>query len=456
MVKRQRKLPINRLLHKYGVVGSRNKKLEEVQQKVLENSLNRQFLAQQQNYLKELESKQKAEIREIKRKAKKDLENIRNNVNIQLEAAKILPPEDSVTIVYPTGQREVASKKLVQDTLSDAAEVKRLKEEIKELKGEEQKRAQKELDTLEEAARLREKAQKDLEADRYFYNTAVLERISGTEYYLKKLVKFLGADINKIKSFSDIKANYGDTPEYKALIRAAETTALPPEKKQDSAEAQQKRFEGLIKKAKQLKKGGGEGPGLYSDQIEKYMQPLQKLGWLGVYMSDQIRDISPKEIQKRGALILNSQPEFDGKGNENPGQHWCALFWDLRHENEGDYTMHFNKSPHAQTVFFYNPFGIQASDGMLKDIRVFVDKIIKKYDIDYQVMFQYNDCKHQDLRSYQCGYFCMAWVLDMMHGFNPHKACCNHEYGTREAEKDVKKFEKDFDAGRIPKSQILG
>lgn len=213
----------------------------------------------------------------------------------------------------------------------------------------------------------------------------------------------------------------------------------------------------LLNILKNAKSGKGAGPNddqphshlLYDEQIADYMQPLEKLGFLGVYMSDEIRVIPPRELQKRGSLIMNVQPSHDAAGHENPGEHWVSLYWDLRHENEGNYKLHWEQHPHNQGVFYYDPFGRAPSDQMLKDIKVLLDKIIHRFDIDYQIEFQHNVCKHQDLRSFECGYFAMAWLVDMYNDFNPAEYCCHEgkKESVRDYEHHIKQFEKDLHAG---------
>lgn len=194
---------------------------------------------------------------------------------------------------------------------------------------------------------------------------------------------------------------------------------------------------------------------LYDDEIADYMRPLEKLGFIGVFMSDEIRGVPSNQLQKRGSLIMNVQPSQDSQGHQNPGEHWVSLFWDLRHKNEGNYTLHWEEHPHNQGVFYYDPFGRAPSDQMLKDIKVFLDKIIKKFDIDYQIEFQHNTCKNQDLRSFECGYFAMAWLIDMYNGFDPNIHCCRYHQDetTRADEHKIKEFQEKIKHG-VPVNKI--
>jgi len=194
---------------------------------------------------------------------------------------------------------------------------------------------------------------------------------------------------------------------------------------------------------------------LYNDQIDEFMQPLEKYGFIGTYMADDLAAIPSKLLQKRGSLIMNNEPNRDPKtGKPNPGQHWLALYWDLRHKNDGHYTLTFKPGPHNQNIFYYDSFGRKPSDGIMEQIKQFMDKIRKKFDIKYEILFDYNKCKEQDMRSSECGWFAMQWLTKMyMHDHEPAFDCLTSD--TKEAENDVKEFKEEVrESGEVPVAHI--
>ena len=185
---------------------------------------------------------------------------------------------------------------------------------------------------------------------------------------------------------------------------------------------------------------------LFNDEIEQYMKPLEKYGFIGVYMADDLAKIPSQYLQKRGSLIFNNEPDKDPKtGKPSPGQHWLALYWDLRHKNEGDWTLHFEKGAHNQGIYYYDSFGRPPSGNGRVQIKDLMDKIRKKFGIKYETDFDWSDCKEQDMRSQECGWFAMRWLVDKY--LERHHDFCSD----RESEHEVKEFRKDvLEKGKVP------
>lgn len=153
---------------------------------------------------------------------------------------------------------------------------------------------------------------------------------------------------------------------------------------------------------------------LYDSDIRVYMEPLRKYGFLDVYMADEIKNIPIEHLQKRGSLIMNIDPNLDPTtGEENPGTHWVSIFYDLTHKNHGSYEVHWEENPNNQGLFYYDSFGRPPSDQTLKDTMVLMNKIREKFEIDYETYFRYSNHQQQDIKSQECGYFAMLFLINM-------------------------------------------
>lgn len=155
--------------------------------------------------------------------------------------------------------------------------------------------------------------------------------------------------------------------------------------------------------------------GLYDKEIEEMMAPLDKYGFMGVYMADEIANIDKKRLQKLGSLIMNDEPAIDPKsGKPNPGQHWLGLFYDVSHPLGGGYNLYFEKNQHAQSCYYYDSFGRQPSEEMRKKIDDLIEKVKDKFDLkDSIIDFDWNNKREQPDSSMNCGYFSMLWIVKM-------------------------------------------
>ena len=102
-----------------------------------------------------------------------------------------------------------------------------------------------------------------------------------------------------------------------------------------------------------------------------------KINLIDVVMKDEL----PKRV-KNGNYIINLQSSKDEDGREQYGTHWTSLV------------------VKGKQAFFFDPFGAYPS----KEIQ---DYIKKKQGC----RFAFNNKIIQDLKSENCGYFCMSLLL---------------------------------------------
>lgn len=466
---------------------------DEVKNKILSADLNRTFQEEQRRYLKEQEMRQKAELEELKRRTIIDLEGLRQEHQTVLQSANIYPPDEFVMITDPKGTKmlmtdQQKNKYLTRESEDvaalqaniDAIEVSRL-EAIKELAKLRNTGRPEDRDEIESL-------NQDLKGYTEQSNAAINKKLAieevnqaqnidllrtlvdqpGSTEYKSRLAQALNIgnklDIGKLTFDQIIDQTRRLSPAHDKLVDEIEKRAasLRPQQKSKIGKpsAQDSRFNNIVIGKK--KSGAGLNKGhdgstvhshiLYNDQIDEYLRPiLGKLGFIGVFMADEFLPspmLQPNTVQIRGSFIMNIQPEIDPKtGKHNPGEHWTAIYWDLRHKHEGDYRVFFEHPKTYQGLYYYDPFGREPSDAVLRNLKILMDRIKKKYRINYEIFFSYNECQQQDLRSFECGFFSMHWLIEMYNGFDPQANCCPHAGKTthtavRPAEKEIKEFEK--------------
>lgn len=149
--------------------------------------------------------------------------------------------------------------------------------------------------------------------------------------------------------------------------------------------------------------------GLYSDQIAEMMKPYKKSGFLGVIASDEIQHLIEPSMQfDRFGWVMNTDP------SDKPGEHWVAVFVDLRNEREIDYYDSFAEDPPAN-------FSTQ------------IKELIDSHDPPYYLKYKINRIKQQAENSTLCGFHAMRFLIDRFHG-KPFKECTGYS--------EVKKSEK--------------
>lgn len=138
--------------------------------------------------------------------------------------------------------------------------------------------------------------------------------------------------------------------------------------------------QGLGKLVSAINRNGEEGRGLYDYEIEEIMKGIPN--WIGVYPSDKVMDIIPKENMN---LIANLD-----KSNE-PGSHWVAIRFD-------------NKSKSCE---YYDSFGRDAPSNIDRAIKQHIDQL----DLPNMWKYKINRVKTQDEDSKLCGYHSCLFLL---------------------------------------------
>ena len=149
------------------------------------------------------------------------------------------------------------------------------------------------------------------------------------------------------------------------------------------------------------------------------MAKYRKLGWKGVYSIDQLDQIP---VSKKMAFILNLDPSY------KPGSHWVAVYIDAQHDKE---------------INYYDSFGDEPPKRLLKDIKVIVDKL----NPNVYLKFKVNKVKHQSVKSSNCGFFAMKFIIERLSG-EPFKNCSGFSDAIR-GERNIEKFKKKLGFGYI-------
>jgi len=190
---------------------------------------------------------------------------------------------------------------------------------------------------------------------------------------------------------------------------------------------------------------------LYDTEIDAYMQPMYKYGFIGTYMADELSKIPNNVLAPMGAVILNTDP------SSKQGTHWVSLMWDLRNKLRGGYTVHWEPNPSNETVYYYDSFGREPSDQLKENIDQFIERLKKLFNIDFMPYYSFNKCRQQDPDSAACGYYAMASIIDFFNGFDFNDNCC-YEHTHLKDDPMVQPLIKDVADGKPPtsiKKQIL-
>lgn len=441
--------------------------LEARRLKILEQNIQQQFQREQQRHQEQSVKETKKELAELKRQNELALIKLQSELALKLEEVKLNTPnylelkqlreeqklKDEKTNklkqklvnkeleVLEIGaqkmdletkdlQHQLALVKTAEKTTKDKDELKRLKEKEDEINNLIKQSKEIEKQQEEEVKKL-----KDSNRNRNYQLLGSLVD-SSTQSYKKNLLSYLGLKQDNInKSFDEIIsiAKKSSLPNIKTKLQALEQNAeklKPLGKKQlNNQKTKNTRFDSIVK----LGKGDDEvqSPLIHvkgiegnpndittNFQLNELLQPLEKYGFLGVIMADQVSALKNLNPQKRGSFIMNLDPSVDKDGNINEGTHWVAIFWDLRHKHEGDYLIPTKRCCLNQGLFYYDPFGRPPQDAVLEQLKELMDKIMKKFNINYEIFFWYNDIQQQDSKSYECGYFASNWLINMYEGKN--------------------------------------
>jgi len=168
---------------------------------------------------------------------------------------------------------------------------------------------------------------------------------------------------------------------------------------------------------------GFSGTGLYNTEIDKIMNKFSKY-YLGTISRDQINDILPKIKQhSKGAFIMNTDESY------KDGEHWVAVWFDAT--KEGSHSIEYYDS-------FAEALPLDIVDGLMK--------IGKKLQDD-SLALKSNQVKDQSVTSNMCGWYCINFLIDRIHGVSFEKAS---EFNNNvfpnilKNEKQIEKFKKKY------------
>ena len=183
----------------------------------------------------------------------------------------------------------------------------------------------------------------------------------------------------------------------------------------------------------------GEDEGLYNTEIEEIARKAIK-NYVPVIASDEINTLSKyvKPGQKRFAFIINTNPSSsDGSGNDGyrPG-HWRAVYIN----NEDDFP----------SVEYFDPL----CEGRIpNDLLKVCMKIARKMNPEIMFKYKQNMLRRQSRLTSNCGYHCLKFIDDRVHGVPWSEATGYDDYmdklnqvkdDSRDGEKDVIKYIKKY------------
>lgn len=166
-------------------------------------------------------------------------------------------------------------------------------------------------------------------------------------------------------------------------------------------------------------KGKYLGRGLYSDEIDEIMKPLESKGYMGTIASDEIPTLVPN-AKPRMSFIMNLDP------STKKGSHWVAVYIDAR--NHGD-----------QSIEYYDSFADDPPKRFMEDIKLLIDKI----EPETYLKFKVNKIVQQRADSDSCGWFAMRFLMDRYNGV-PFKEATPYSE-VLQGEKDIKKFKEKYE-----------
>ncbi len=101
----------------------------------------------------------------------------------------------------------------------------------------------------------------------------------------------------------------------------------------------------------------------------------------GIYFADEIKC----EDLRIGNYIINTSPQYDASGNQNPGTHWCVLI--------------VTKRDGKVWIQYMDPYGQPPSENL--------KKIVEKR---YKRKINYTTKDIQSLMDSVCGWYCSAYL----------------------------------------------
>lgn len=428
----------------------------QMQSQLLQQKSQQEFLEAQRRYIEEQRTRQHTELEALKTQ-------IQTQLQAQLQSYQMNPPPGYVHIRRPTGEIDIAPEDdIPQKQLFDQyrRELLDAKEEL-ELADEDLYHAKTDKERVD---KLLKEQQAPLPQQIVDEQTNVGAKISALRNYrfrtnTEAIIKAIedGDDPVKDKVFilrlayniprdqitpNDILEQAqlpfvnilslleNHVPDfYETYVKTVANSAPLTKQSLKDQKTVNKKYNVIMNKiAREVKKirrgsGGTKFPtsdALYDSEIDQILEPLRKRGYLGTYMADELPNIRDNELQLVGSFIMNTDPATNPKtGEPMPGTHWVAVYWDMRHPYHKDPMARYDVGEIGvpqpnRGLYYFDPFGRPPSEQFMVDIRKLMDRVRKKFGIDYETYFSYNPYQYQDVRSSKCGYFCMQWLVDMI------------------------------------------
>ena len=150
-------------------------------------------------------------------------------------------------------------------------------------------------------------------------------------------------------------------------------------------------------------KGGSkkqEEKGLYDSQINEFMRPFDKFGYLGTFSSDELPKVVQEIIErKNGKESYKNRISFilNLDNSKSEGTHWVAIFIDPSFD---------------QSLEYFDSFGEPPTENFMKNIK----KIITAINPETYLKFKVNKVKQQRVTSDLCRYYAMYFIIQRYKG----------------------------------------
>ena len=168
---------------------------------------------------------------------------------------------------------------------------------------------------------------------------------------------------------------------------------------------------------------GRKKAGLYDVQIDDAMKAYPD--YLGSFAIDELDSLVKKIKNGRWGAIINLSKRADG------GSHWVSLFGDGRPEG-------------SLSIEYYDSFGDEAPQEVIDEL----PRIVKAMKAPGYLKFKENLIQKQDVKSSNCGYFAMSFLIDRFRG-KPFSDCSGYDDHLK-GERNIEEFKKKLNIRPFP------
>ena len=134
------------------------------------------------------------------------------------------------------------------------------------------------------------------------------------------------------------------------------------------------------------------GDGLSTSQIDEFIDSMGMNNYIGTLPADFMKHL-PANLPKEFGFIMNLD-----KSNK-PGSHWVGVYVDTLNNN---------------SIEYYDSFGREPTKDFMKQIK----KLIDRLEPNTYLKFKVNRIQDQNVKTSNCGFFCLRWMLDKATGKN--------------------------------------